>query len=245
MKLKTTFTPMLLFLLLAGACFMSTSAQKRTMSILGDSYSTFEGYLTPDTNAIWYFANHHPKPTDVDNVEQTWWHLFARENNLEILQNNSFSGATICYTGYRKEDYTNRSFLNRCDALGNPDMIFIFGGTNDSWAKAPIGNYNFGEKAPGECFAFRPALDEMLKKVNQLYPDKEIYFILNNELSEPITSSIESLCALYNIPVVRLRDIDKISSHPSVKGMRQIADQLTEFIGSYRHYEPGEWKKCL
>lgn len=24
-------------------------------SILGDSYSTYEGYLTPDTNLIWYY----------------------------------------------------------------------------------------------------------------------------------------------------------------------------------------------
>jgi hypothetical protein len=32
------------------------------------------------------------------------------------------------------------------------------------------------------------------------------------------------------VPVIELTDIDKISGHPSVKGMRQIADQVNAFI---------------
>lgn len=49
---------------------------------------------------------------------------------------NSYYGATICYTGYRDEDYTDRSFITRSSLLGNPDIILICGATNDNWADA-------------------------------------------------------------------------------------------------------------
>ena len=47
-------------------CLLFTSAQSsKSVSILGDSYSTYEGYLTPDTNFIWYNAVPDMKRTDV------------------------------------------------------------------------------------------------------------------------------------------------------------------------------------
>lgn len=47
-------------------------AQTKTVAILGDSYSTFEGYLTPAENYVWYFEKYNAKQTDVERVEQTW-----------------------------------------------------------------------------------------------------------------------------------------------------------------------------
>ena len=42
------------FLLIITLCSSFNFAQsKKAISILGDSYSTFEGYLQPDTNSIW------------------------------------------------------------------------------------------------------------------------------------------------------------------------------------------------
>ena len=31
-----------------------TQAMAQKVSVLGDSYSTFKGYVTPDTNELWY-----------------------------------------------------------------------------------------------------------------------------------------------------------------------------------------------
>mgnify|MGYP000294813429 CR=1 FL=1 len=45
-----------------------------------------------------------------------------------LEKNNSFSGSTICNTGYSKEDYTFCSFITRMKNLGSPDMILIFVG---------------------------------------------------------------------------------------------------------------------
>lgn len=203
---------------------------KPSVSILGDSYSTFEGYLEPDTNAVWYFAVPDTTRTDVSDVKQTWWHRFLTDNGLRLCKNNSFSGATICYTGYRKEDYSNRSFLNRATELGNPDMILIFGGTNDSWAKSPVGEYNFGKKSEGEFKAVRPALDEMLDRIEGRYPNVPVYFIVNCGLSPEVTESIHYLCERHGVPALQLENIDIKRGHPTVKGMEQIAEQLTAFL---------------
>lgn len=65
------------------------------------------------------------RKTDMVSVRNTWWHQFIKENNYRLCVNNSFSGATICHTGYRSEDYSDRSFITRMKALGCPDIIFI------------------------------------------------------------------------------------------------------------------------
>ena len=63
------------------------------------------------------------------------------------------------------------------------------------------------------------------------YLNTEIYFILNDDLRDEIDESVKTICAYYSVPVIELVNIDKLSGHPSVKGMRQIADQVNAFVG--------------
>ena len=207
------------------------SQEQMKISILGDSYSTFQGYVQPDTNAVWYSATKR-KDNNVDKVEQTWWHKFIKENNFQIEVNNSFSGSTICNTGYNKLDYSDRSFITRMDKLGNPDIIFIFGATNDSWTNAPIGEYKYTDWNKEELYTFRPAMAYMLDNMLQLYPSAKIYFILNSELKEGINESIHTICQHYRIACIDLHDIEKQAGHPSDAGMTAISEQLTTFIKS-------------
>ena len=123
------------------ACLHVQAQSKPGISILGDSYSTFKGYVLPDSNFVWYPQK--VENNDVQDVQQLWWHILIRENGYRLCQNNSFSGATICHTGYEKADYRDRSYCTRLNNLGSPDIILVFGGTNDSWAHAPIGDYQY------------------------------------------------------------------------------------------------------
>ena len=142
---------------------LSASAQIKTVSILGDSYSTFQGYLEPDTNYVWYFDGTPRTQTDVTSVTQTWWHQLIKAKGWRLLKNNSFSGSTICNTGYRQEDVTRNSFIARMDNLGGaPDIIYIFGGTNDAWANSPIGDYKYEAWTKQDLYSFRPAMAYML-----------------------------------------------------------------------------------
>ena len=223
---KITLT--ILAVLMAGIAV----AQTKAVSILGDSYSTYEDFVTPATNELWYYAKNSEQKTDVKNVRQTWWHQLIKENGWRLAVNNSYSGATISYTGYDGNDYSPRSFNTRMDNLGQPDIIFIFGATNDSWAGSPIGDFKYEGIKKADLYEFRPALAHMLRWMTDRYVNTEIYFILNTELKEEINTSVKTICAHYGVPVITLTEVDKISGHPSVKGMRQIADQVNSFLKS-------------
>ncbi|MCF0202566.1 MAG: hypothetical protein HUK08_04300 [Bacteroidaceae bacterium] len=220
-----------LFIALALCLSLTTNAQKK-VSILGDSYSTFKGYISPDVNEPWYprdekDANNKPK-NDVQDVSQTWWRVFLDNNKdkYQLEKNNSYSGATISCHGYQNEDYCYRSYATRCVNLGNPDIILVFGATNDSWAGAQVGDYQYANFTKQDLFKFRPAMAHFLQTIRMYYPKAEIHFILNSELREEINESIYTLCHQYHVPVIALKDIDKQMGHPSKKGMSAIAQQV-------------------
>lgn len=203
---------------------------KPSVSILGDSYSTYEGFIKPATNEMWYFANETGDRTDVRDVTQTWWWQFIKENGFRLEQNNSYSGSTISYKGYNESNYQPRSFITRVNNLGSPDILLIFGATNDSWANVEVGEYKWEGQTDMDLYTFRPAIARLMKDVTVRYPNVDIYYIINSELRPEIVESVETACRKYGVPTIRLKDIDKINGHPSIKGMRQIADQLKEAI---------------
>lgn len=210
---------------LITVCTAGNAKSKKSVSILGDSYSTFQNFLQPASNFVWYNAGKHDN-TDVTKVQETWWHQLICNKGMQLCTNNSFSGSTICNTGYNKENYTDRSFCTRLWNLGSPDIIFIFGGTNDSWAGSPIGEYKYSDWSKEDLFNYRPAMAYMLENTIARYPGTDIYFILNDGLSDDITKSSICICEHYDITCIQLHDIDKINGHPSIKGMRQIAEQV-------------------
>lgn len=224
---KKNFLATIIFLLVVTPLAAQHSYSRMRVSILGDSYSTYEGYI-PRGNAIWYWAKTDTANTDVSSVRETWWWQLISRGGFLLEKNESFSGATISYRGYGGEDYTDRSFITRLPRLGSPDILFIFGGTNDSWAGVPV-----GELQSNNLFTYTPALNRLLINAKDRYPNVQIYFLLNDGLREDITRTTITLCQAHQIPCIQLHDIHKISGHPSVAGMKSIADQVLSFISSH------------
>lgn len=221
MKKKLLSILLPLFLLLS----CSLAGQIR-VSILGDSYSTFYGHVRPSTNLSWYGVPDEPKENDVRNVEQTWWSILTRGDAYRLEVNNSYSGSTICCTGYDGADYSDRAFIARTLNLGDPEVIIIFGGTNDSWAKAPVGDDRFSGWDKRSLYSFRPAFSFLLHSLTRLYPSARLYNVTNTELSPEITTAMDEICHHYGVTNIRLHDIDKQWGHPSVAGMESIARQI-------------------
>ncbi len=226
-----TFIKILLlsFSLCFGNGICCAQQYKPCVSILGDSYSTYEGFVTPSTNEVWYYAKHGQK-TDVESVTQTWWHLLINEMGYRLCVNNSYSGSTVCYSGYDGNDYSARSFLNRMDNLGCPDIIFIFGATNDSWANSPLGEYKYADFTYGDYYYYRPALSALLLHMRQRYPNVRLYFLLNDGLRDEINRSTKKICQYYKVKCIELHQIDKVNGHPTTKGHYQIAQQVKTAI---------------
>ncbi len=221
------------FLLIVLALFLGLNAVagdggKQIISILGDSYSTFEGYI-PEGNAPWYGPS-NTKQNDVKDVRQTWGWQLITEGGYVLGKNDSYSGATVSYTGYRGEDYSDRSFITRLPGLGPCDILLIFGGTNDSWCGAPLGEFVYSKLTRGHLYEFRPALSKLLTEAQNRYPGTRIVFIINSELKESITSSIVTECEKFGIEYIQLKDVEKQSGHPSVKGMTAIKNQVLKFL---------------
>lgn len=215
----------LIILTLMAAVSVVVSAQTKKVSILGDSYSTFQGVIPA------HYSSFYPNDrNDVVEVEQTWWSLYIKSKGYQLEKNDSWGGTTICGTGYGGMDFSRNNFIARVDSLGNPDIIFLFGGTNDAWAKSPVGEYQYADWTKEDCMSFRPALACLLEKLQKRYPSAVVYALLNSELAESINESFREICKHYNVQLIELHDIDKQNGHPSISGMKSICEQLIEAI---------------
>jgi lysophospholipase L1-like esterase len=214
----------LLALMLLGAA-VAVSAQTKKVSILGDSYSTFQGVNPEGYNP--FYPNDR---NDVTEVSQTWWDLYIKAKGYQLEKNDSWGGSTICGTGYGRMDASRNNFISRVDRLGDPDIIFIFGGTNDAWANAPLGEYQWSDWTKDDCKNFRPAMACLIDMLKKQYPKAQLYSILNSELRENFNESMREVCKHCGVQLIELHDIDKQNGHPSIAGMKSICEQLLEQI---------------
>lgn len=232
---------LILVLFSTNASFAADKEQLK-ISIFGDSYSTFEGCVKPDTNLVWYFtpeSKWRNKKNDVTSIGHTWWHQVIKRLGATLEVNNSYSGSTVCYTGYKDkdgkhQDYSDRAFVTRSNSLGEPDLILVCAATNDSWAGAQVGKYLYGNQTKEDLYTFRPAMAKMLCDLKLNYPKARIVFMLNSELRKEINESIHTICTHYDVPCLDLKDIDKQQGHPSQAGMSAIADQVVKFLQSHK-----------
>lgn len=213
----------LFLLMLMAVMFTYASAQTKKVSVLGDSYSTFVGIIPSNYSS--FYPNDR---NDVTKIEQTWWSLYVKAKGYALEKNDSWGGTTICGTGYGGMDSSRSNFISRVDSLGNPDIIFVFGGTNDAWAGSPMGEYQYSDWTKDDCKYFRPALACLIDMLQKRYAQAEICFILDSELREPVNESMREVCKHYNVKLVELHDIEKQNGHPSINGMKSICDQLLE-----------------
>lgn len=188
------------------------------VSILGDSYSTFEGYVYPDTNVCYYPCH------DVNTVELMWWHLFISKYGLVLEKNNSYSGSTICY----RESAPGNSYIERAGNLGNPDIILVFGGTNDSWQNLPFGNYQYTDFEDKELYKFRPAFAFLMGYLKQLYPQATIVNLINPGINIGYQVAMTDITKYYGICNIELGSFYLTTTgHPTSEGMASIAAQLS------------------
>lgn len=202
----------------------------KTFAILGDSYSTFEGWV-PEGNNFYY-----PRPEsvrDVLSVEQTWWYQLMTRCKMKLLLNDSFSGATVC-TQVREKHTRSACYVERVKwsftGVQQPDYIFLFGGTNDHWldrvhGKVKFGRWNeedFKQAVPSYCYVL-----SCLRKNN---PQAQIISIINTDLHPDIRKGWILAAEHYGAKTVQLQGIDKENGHPTALGMEQIARQVEKAL---------------
>ena len=204
--------------------------------ILGDSYSTFFGYI-PEGFECWYSEN-----GNVDNgvltANDTWWARVMSEVDGEIVLNSSWSGTTVCHTGWRAEDCSHKSFVARFDKLisdgffkeNKIDTLIVFGGTNDSWSGSPLGEVKFEDISREDLYSFCPAICYLAGRIKEHLPDTRVIFIVNAGLKDEVNLATGEACRHYGHEVLYLPMMDRNKNHPTKKGMAQIADEVVKYL---------------
>ncbi len=211
--------------------------QPNRVLIFGDSYSTFKGYI-PDGYGTYYSEDGSPD-NDVTEVSQTWWHQVISKTGSTLVRNDSWTGSTICHTGYGGADCSQKnSFIYRLRTLReqgffekNPiDTVFIFGGTNDFWAEAPVSTVKYENWQEQDLYSFLPALCYFLDSLRTLLPNACIYCLINTVFPPELAGQMCKACEKYDVTQIVFDHIEKGSGHPTVKGMQEITDQVLKVL---------------
>ena len=204
--------------------------------IFGDSYSTHENIIPEGYKSFYYDDGKEGGPAVTKmQMQDTWWYKFLSHIGGKLLRNDSWSGSTIGYTGYKGVDCSrSSSFIYRYRKLkeegffeeNKPDTVIVFGGTNDNWSDAPLGEIKISGWEEEDLFSVLPAICYFAHTLKEDFPDAEIIFIINTELKEEIPSCMEYAAKKYGLKAVRLENISKENGHPTKKGMAQIRKQI-------------------
>lgn len=115
--------------------------EDRTISIQGDSITTFAGTIT-DGNAAYYSASHK----FVNSIDATWWGLLINECRMRLIRNDAWSGSRISGTGDNAMCSVARcSNIKHINSTvdtyqyGAPEIIVVMAGTNDVSGNVEMG----------------------------------------------------------------------------------------------------------
>lgn len=174
----------------------NSSLLGKKFSILGDSISTYNGYIPAG------YATYYPKG-DIDNVNKTWWKKLSDFSGMSILKNASWSGSTVS-----GDTSITTGFVGCSDARINelkdgttlPDIIICYISTNDWAVGVDVGSFDSKEEIPSATVIsnISDAYALMLYKIRTTYPNADVYCITslegrrtNGDASYPIINSKE------------------------------------------------------
>lgn len=218
----------------------------KTISILGDSISTFAGYI-PEADGV--NLTHRPRyPQDdlLTDVNDTWWMKLINTLEAKLGVNDSWAGSTVSnFRDHHEKDFgpdAAMASITRIRNLGSrgiPDLIIFFGGTNDAGKMIEKGSFDSPsglDLSAVKWDSFADAYSQTILRLRHFYPEAQILAITpsisggyydNARLSE-FADLVLRICLHYNIECVDIRlsgltfDMLPDTLHPNAEGMERI-----------------------
>lgn len=231
-----------------GEPTLNSTLSGKSMSILGDSISTYAGIsddsaLGYSSHAAWYKASNMAGYNMTDEND-TWWMQAINNNNMTLEANNSWGGAYVIdgktADGESTDDPQNSGMI-RAEHLGdNPDIIAVFMGANDIIKiGADPGTFNAETYANvgtdiTSSTVFVDAYSVMAKRLLSFYPDSDIYLftiMYNGRVSSNLLDSYNDVIR----GIANYSDSDNIHLVDlSVGNGTEIVDETnyTTYLGS-------------
>lgn len=189
----------------------------KKISIIGDSIDTYDqtGYKIDG------YSMYYPH-LDVTNVNDTWWKKVLDASGATLEINASYSGSRVTNT---RSGYPD--FYDRVSVIGNPDIIFVTLGTNDSRNSISLGEYDFATVYTSLSEAtFRTAYTKGVKALLAVFPSAEIICIAQ-QMNPEYKNSIIHIAKTLGVSFIDTSDyVGEDGVHPGSAGMRQIASMM-------------------
>lgn len=208
------------------------------ISFLGDSISTYKGYIP---NGYTYFYS-----DIVLTLGETWWKMTQEQLGCKLGINNSYSGTCVLKRYGPNNSSETLVRLEKCrrhDQI-NPDILVVYMGMNDVLV-------NPAEVTVDE---FNTAYHNMINNIYSLYPDVQLFICtLGYEVNyrtkpnleqhllqkEAFNKVIADCAKEYNIPLIDFASafsstdylVDTV--HPNASGMIELSKIAVKTIKEY------------
>lgn len=218
----------------------------KTVSILGDSISTFAGYIPEADGINLAHRPRYPQNNLLTDVNDTWWMKLINTLEAKLGVNDSWAGSTVSnFRDHNEKDFgpdaamASLTRIKNLAANGIPDLIIFFGGTNDAGKMIEKGSFDSSRELDLSGIkwnSFADAYSQTILRLRHFYPNAQIIAISpsisggyydNSRLSEFADLALE-ICLHYNIKCADVRrsglTIDMLPDtlHPNADGMECI-----------------------
>lgn len=203
--------------------------------VLGDSYSAHSDFI-PSGYRFYYSPQSERENARIE-LEEMWWSRLAEMTGSKIVLAAGASGSAISYTGWQGDDI-EYSFIARFERFvkegffkeNKIDTFILFGGTNDSWIPSPLGEIKHENITEDDKKCVLPAICYLLGEIKKILPNARVLVIENDGIKGPIIETFDSEAERYGFDVIKLQNIQKELGHPTSVGMREIAEQIYEYL---------------
>ncbi len=218
----------------------------KSLSILGDSISTYQGYI-PGGYACYY--------PDADNnlkdVTQTWWMQVLYNTGMRLAVNGSYSASAVCGDSRGENSSAGCSSRRLSDLIAPdgtvPDVILVYMGTNDFLFSIPLGKFSGTPtyRTDHYIWDFTEGYELMLQKLQAIYPSSRIYCMTLLEQGSPKVNEngntiadynrrIKEVAAAHGVPVIDLQGCGGVytsdGTHPNKDGAAKMAAYVTNTL---------------
>lgn len=202
------------------------SFKGNVISILGDSISTFSGYIpVADGHNLTHRAR-YPQNDLLTDVTLTWWHKLITNLGAKLGINDSWAGSRVhnsldTNSGDQGVDACMASItrISNLGANGTPDIILFYGGTNDAGGKITIGefdstaNHTSVDLTSVKWSTFADAYSTAIMRLQYYYPDAKIVCLLPMWTTSYYTVAnmdaygevVKEICDYFGVLVIDLR----------------------------------------
>lgn len=236
-----------------------TNLRGKTLSIVGDSISTYSGYI-PEGYAYYYPSIEN----DVQDVTDTWWMQVLHNTGMRLGTNASYSASAVCGDASSTESASAGSSSRRAaDLIARdgtiPDVILVYIGANDFFRSFELGRYDgvAVQRESHYILEFTEAYELMIQKLRRTYPAAQIYCCTLTEANsgdhprvnergntiQDFNARIKQIAAANGFPVIDLHacglevyELNQYTSdgtHPNKAGAKKMADYITNALIAY------------